>query len=212
MGTRQPHTKQRIVDAALTLFSTKGYELVTVAEIADAVGIKAPSLYKHYKSKQDIYEAIIVEMDKRYEEQMSSLRIDGKEAEKDGSLYQSIDENELVRFGLTLFRYFLHDEYTSRFRKMLTLAQYTNSDLSDVFMRRYYDDPLNYLEKTFEMLSEAGRLAPENPKIMALHFYSPIFLLLTLCDRHPEMEQDAVRMKEQHIRQFIRAYGNSPNT
>ena len=49
------NTKKRILDEALTLFSEKGYASVFVADIAKAVGIKAPSLYKHYKSKQDIF-------------------------------------------------------------------------------------------------------------------------------------------------------------
>lgn len=41
-------TKQRILSEALKLFASKGYEAVSVAQIAGAVGIKAPSLYKHY--------------------------------------------------------------------------------------------------------------------------------------------------------------------
>ena len=53
------NTKSRILDASLTLFSEKGYHAVSVAEIADAVGIKAPSLYKHYKSKRDIFNGIL---------------------------------------------------------------------------------------------------------------------------------------------------------
>ena len=52
-------TKQRIVTEAVKLFSKDGYEAVTVEQIATAVGIKAPSLYKHYKSKQDIFETIL---------------------------------------------------------------------------------------------------------------------------------------------------------
>ena len=45
-------TKKKILDVALTLFSEKGYGNVYVGQIAEGVGIKAPSLYKHYKSKQ----------------------------------------------------------------------------------------------------------------------------------------------------------------
>ena len=52
-------TKKKILDVALTLFSEKGYGNVYVGQIAEGVGIKAPSLYKHYKSKQDIFEAIL---------------------------------------------------------------------------------------------------------------------------------------------------------
>ena len=40
-------TKKRILDVALTLFSEKGYGNVFVGQIAEGVGIKAPSLYKH---------------------------------------------------------------------------------------------------------------------------------------------------------------------
>ena len=59
-------TKQRILQEALRLFSQKGYDAVSVEQIADAVGIKAPSLYKHYKGKQDIFDAILTETAQRY--------------------------------------------------------------------------------------------------------------------------------------------------
>ena len=58
-------TKHKILDEALTLFSEKGFANVFVNEIAERVGIKAPSLYKHYKSKQAIFDAIIDEMNHR---------------------------------------------------------------------------------------------------------------------------------------------------
>ena len=54
-------TGERIAYEALVLFSKKGYSDVYVAEIASAVGIKAPSLYKHFKSKQDIFDKYCVE-------------------------------------------------------------------------------------------------------------------------------------------------------
>lgn len=57
-------TKQKILNEALTLFAEKGYSAVYVGEIADAVGIKTPSLYKHYKNKQntscDIYYHVLI--------------------------------------------------------------------------------------------------------------------------------------------------------
>lgn len=59
------NTKMRILDEALALFAEKGYGNVYVGQIAEAVGIKAPSLYKHYKSKKDIFNAILDEMKKR---------------------------------------------------------------------------------------------------------------------------------------------------
>lgn len=201
-------TKQRILIEALTLFSVRGYESVTVAEIADAVGIKAPSLYKHYKSKQDIFQAIIDEMDARYEQQAASVKIDGREAEKDREFYVNINEAELVDLGTKLFLHFLHDEYTRKFRKMLTVEQYGNKELSTLYAKKYIEEPLSYQGMVFGMLTAAGVLIPEEPGIMALHYYSPIFLLLGLCDCHPEREAEALQMIERHIRQFVRLYGN----
>ena len=52
-------TKQRILEKSLELFSAKGYDAVSVGEIAKAVGIKAPSLYNHFPSKQAVFDAIV---------------------------------------------------------------------------------------------------------------------------------------------------------
>ena len=52
-------TKDRILDSALTLFSEKGYDGVGVDLIAENAGIKGPSLYKHFKGKEDILNALI---------------------------------------------------------------------------------------------------------------------------------------------------------
>ena len=47
-------TKDRILEEALTLFAENGYDGTGVEQIAEKVGIKAPSLYKHFKGKEDI--------------------------------------------------------------------------------------------------------------------------------------------------------------
>ena len=104
-------TKQKILDEALTLFSEKGYANVFVGDIADKVGIKAPSLYKHYKSKQAIFDAIVEEMNKRYEKEAGRLSINGSDAKADAGIYQSMSEEKMIELGKSLFMYYLHDEY-----------------------------------------------------------------------------------------------------
>ena len=56
-------TKEKILLEALTLFSKNSYDAITVNQIAQIVGIKAPSLYKHYQSKQYIFIWYIKNMD-----------------------------------------------------------------------------------------------------------------------------------------------------
>ena len=199
-------TKKKILDAALTLFSEKGYGNVYVGHIADAVGIKAPSLYKHYKSKQDIFDAILEEMKKSYEKQAGNLGMNGNSIDMDGNLFSTISEDKLVEMGTGLFLYFLHDDYTQKFRKMLTIEQFHNSELAGLYSKQYLDEPLQYQTGLFSLISTGGKLKQYDSNMMALQFYSPIYMLLTLCDRQPDREPEALQMLEQHIRQFSRVY------
>ena len=57
-------TRERILKEALGLFSEYGYDAVSTQQIAAAVGIKAPSLYNHFKSKQAIFDEIAAEASK----------------------------------------------------------------------------------------------------------------------------------------------------
>ena len=202
-------TKHKILDEALTLFSEKGFANVFVNEIAERVGIKAPSLYKHYKSKQAIFDAIIDEMNHRFEQQAQALTIDGTDPAADAEVYKNMDEDHLVKLGTDLFKYYLHDSYTRRFRKMLTVEQFQDKDLARVYSKQYFDMPLSYQGMLLGLLVSQGLLVTENVPIMTLHFYAPIYMLLTVCDREPEREQEALKLMEEHIRQFDKLYGRN---
>ena len=205
------NTKQRILDAALTLFSQNGYANVYVGQIAEVVGIKAPSLYKHYKSKQDIFQAILDEMKSRYDAQAAALNMNGNNAVADANTFAAVSEDGLVRMGMGLFMYFLHDDYAQRFRKMLTVEQFRDPDLAQLFGRQYADDPLAYQALMFSMLGKNGVLKEQDPNVMAIQFYAPIYMLLTMCDREPHREAELTVLLEQHIRQFSRIYSKEDN-
>ena len=204
-------TKQRILDEALTLFSEKGYANVYVADIAERVGIKAPSLYKHYKNKQAIFDAIIQEMNIRFLEEAGALQINGANAEIDAEIYKHISEEQLITLGNNLFLYFLHDDYTRRFRKMLTIEQFHDENLAAAYMKQYVDEPLSYQGMLFGLMVSSGVLQTENVEIMTLHFYAPIYMLLTICDREPDREKEALKTLEAHIRQFNNLYSRNDN-
>lgn len=203
---KQMSTKKRIITEALHLFSEKGYNAVSVGQIADAVGIKAPSLYKHYKNKQAIFDAILMEMQQQYDKQVSSMEMNGVDAALDLALFEKISEEQLIQLGKNLFLYFLHDDYVCQFRKMLMIEQHHNTDLAAIFTKQYIEGPLSYQGILFSMLVNAGIFINENPNVMALQFYGPINLLLTLCDCQPKREQEALQMLQQHIKQFNKIY------
>ena len=199
-------TKKKILDVALTLFSEKGYGNVYVGQIAEGVGIKAPSLYKHYKSKQDIFKAILEEMRNRYDKEAAHLNMTGNDFLIDSELYNNISEDELVKMGIGLFSFFLHDEYECKFRKMLTIEQFSNKELAELFSHQYFNEPLKYQTGLLQLLIMQGHMRNGDANVMALQFFAPIYLLMTVCDREPQREAEALQILEKHIRQFNRMY------
>lgn len=194
-------TKEIIVEQALELFSTRGYDSVSVQEIAIAVGIKAPSLYKHFRSKQEMFEAILETGNERFRSQAAQLDLDGGEAQRDSLRYQEMNTDQLVELGKELFLYFLHEPIISKTRRMLSLEQYKNPELGKLFSQRYIDEPLEYQSELFSFLCK-GEPSSLCTDVMALQFYAPIYLMLVLCDVHPEREEEALKKIEEHIRRF----------
>ena len=199
-------TRHRILEAALSLFAEKGYANVFVAQIADAVGIRAPSLYKHFKSKQEIFSAIVEEIKSSYDRQAALLQLNGNDAQADAAVFAHASSEELVQTGLGLFRFFLHDATAQKFRKMMTVEQFRNPELAQLLTQQYADDPLAYQSAMFAFLGHAGVLRQQDPQVMALQFYAPIHMLLTMCDRQPEREVELTALLEKHIRQFSLIY------
>ena len=57
--------RKQIIEAATQLFSQHGYEKVTVRQIADACQVTEPALYRYFKSKDHIFEAVILALKSR---------------------------------------------------------------------------------------------------------------------------------------------------
>lgn len=196
------NTKKKIIEEALILFSEKGYSDVYVHDIAKAVGIKAPSLYKHFKNKQEIFHAILEELKESYTQHAAAIGIDGNNTDTDAGIYAEISEESFMEIGKNLFLYFLHDNHMKLFRKLLTIEQFRDPELAELYSRQYYTDPLAYQGKLFKIFIETGKFKPVDPDVLALQFYAPIYTLLTVCDRQPDREQEALKILEAHIRQF----------
>lgn len=196
------NTKKKIIEEALILFSEKGYSDVYVNDIAKAVGIKAPSLYKHFKNKQAIFYAILEELREDYTKQAANIGIHGNNANVDAGIYADVTEEAFIEMGKKLFLYFLHDDRMRLFRKLLTIEQFRDSELADLYSKQYYNDPLSYQGELFKIFISTGKFKRADPLVLALQFYAPIYTLLTVCDRQPEREQEALYMIEEHIRQF----------
>ena len=207
---KQEDTKQRILEKALELFSSRGYDAVSVGEIAKAVGVKAPSLYNHYPSKQAIFDAIVADTAARYERDTDRIDIHVQNASQDVSVFTAITEDGLSEKVRQLFVYSLHDETISRFRRMMTIEQFRSPQLAELYSKRYVDRVVAYHAALFRSLITAGQIRDEGADTMALMYVSPVITLLGVCDRQPEREAECLEKLDAHVRLFFRTVQAAP--
>ena len=198
-------TKQRILEKSLELFSTKGYDAVSVGEIAKAVGIKAPSLYNHFPSKQAIFDAILETTSAHYQKDTAEISVHVQDSQKDIPVFSHISE-ELVEKVRQIFLYSLHDKTISQFRRMMTLEQFRSPELAALFSERYVDRMISYYAGIFRSLIAGGEIRDEDPDTLAWMYVSPIIVLLSICDRQPEREAESLAKLDAHVRLFFRTF------
>ena len=196
------NTKQGILEAALELFSTQGFEATSISQIADAVGIRKASLYSHFENKQAILDALVEEILEQYDAHSIFARSNW---EKDSDNLPRTPE-AAAQMILGQIRYIIHDLGVSRGRKMLMIEQFRNPELAKLQTKQNYSDVMQYFTGMIRCLIQRGVLLEEDPEIMAAQFCLPITVWINLCDREPEREPETMELVSRHIRQFFRAY------
>ena len=206
---KQEDTRQKNLDKALGLFAAKGYDSVSVGEIAQAVGIKAPSLYNHFPGKQAIFDAIVEATAAQYEADTDRIDIHVQDVGQDIPVFTEITEDALFEKVRQIFSYSLHNETISRFRRMMTIEQFRSPELSRLYTERYITRVVRYHAVLFESLIAAGEIRHENPQTLALLYVSPVITLLGICDREPEQEAACLEKLRAHVGLFFRTFNLS---
>ena len=68
---RRPHRRDEILGAAAALFQERGFESTGIDDIGAAIGMTGPAVYRHFESKQDILETLVVS---RGEQTLAAMR------------------------------------------------------------------------------------------------------------------------------------------
>lgn len=206
VSMKNEDTKKMILKKALELFSESGYDAVSVGEIARAVGIKAPSLYNHFPSKQAIFDAIVEETSKEFEKNTDEVAIHVQNSARDVTVFSKITEDALVEKVHQIFNISLHDENIALFRKMMTIEQFRSDELSKLYSERYVERIVAYHAGIFKSLIAAGELKKEDPYTLAMMYVAPIIMLIGVCDRQPEREKECLEKIDEHVKLFYRTY------
>ena len=201
-------TKEKILRESLALFSEKGYSAVRVADIAAAVGVKPPSLYKHYASKQAIFDACAEFFFERVAEVGVAIGLPGLAGAE--AAYADVDVEGIVGFATQLFVFYLQDDVAAGFRRMLTLERHREPKLNREFERLFVDGAIEHEKRVFAELMGAGLIEQRDPHILALRFYTPIFYLLQKYDMRPSEVETAKEELRMIVEEFCFTYMRSP--
>ena len=172
MGNR----KEEILIVALHLFARDGYEAVSVSQIAGELDMTKGALYRHYKSKRDIFDCIVQRMEQQDSEQARQNEVPEESIEKVPEEYQNVSVEDFVGYSKSMFEYWTEDDFASSFRKMLTLEQFRNEEMQNLYQQYLVSGPAEYVKDLFK------NMEIKNPEEEAVKFYANMFFYYSVYD------------------------------
>ena len=172
MGNR----KVEILIVALHLFARDGYEAVSVSQIAGELDMTKGALYRHYKSKRDIFDCIVQRMEQQDSEQARQNEVPEESIEKVPEEYQNVSVEDFVGYSKSMFEYWTEDDFASSFRKMLTLEQFRNEEMQNLYQQYLVSGPAEYVKDLFK------NMEIKNPEEEAVKFYANMFFYYSVYD------------------------------
>ena len=172
MGNR----KEEILIVALHLFARDGYEAVSVSQIAGELDMTKGALYRHYKSKRDIFDCIVQRMEQQDSEQARQNEVPEESIENVPEEYQNVSVEDFVGYSKSMFEYWTEDDFASSFRKMLTLEQFRNEEMQNLYQQYLVSGPGEYVKDLFK------NMEIKNPEEEAVKFYANMFFYYSVYD------------------------------
>ena len=172
MGNR----KEEILIVALHLFARDGYEAVSVSQIAGELDMTKGALYRHYKSKRDIFDCIVHRMEQQDGEQARENEVPEESIEKTPEEYQNVSLDDFVEYSKSMFEYWTEVDFASSFRKMLTIEQFRSEEMQNLYQQYLVSGPAEYVKDLFK------NMEIKNPEETAVKFYANMFFYYSMYD------------------------------
>ena len=191
-------TKERILTAALEMFSQRGYEGTNIRELSASLGLVKSGISKHYDSTEEIWNALLDRMIAYYGERFGSPE----------HLPPVPDSpEEFILMTMRMADLTIHDEQIVKTRKVLTLEQFRDDRARDLATKHFLTGLTEMFTPLFAGMLDKGLLRRDDPAMLAFAYATPISALIHLCDREPEKTEDAIQKIEAFSRHFIATYG-----
>ena len=167
---------------ALELFARDGYEAVSVRNIAEKLDITKGALYRHFKSKRDIFDSIVARMIEIDAERARNHSMPEETYSRGVEPYKQTSTESILEFTREQYSFWTEDEFAVHFRRMLTLEQYRNEEMARLYSQCIVRGPVEYMTDLFHELIKKGELAQGDPAELAVEYCGPFFLLISMYD------------------------------
>ncbi len=183
------NTKEIILEKSLKLFAKKGFEAVSIRDIASEVGIGNSALYKHYESKQAIFDALVTDQKKKYMDSTGFVtdEIRGVEAVKEACL--------------KMFEYQTENDEIVCFRQLLLIEKFRNPEMAEIYREFFVNIPLNRLMTIFSSLQKKGLMVKGDTYVFAMELYAPFYLF-----HFVEHDKDIKEKFQLHVENFSKYF------
>ena len=171
MGNR----KEEILIVALHLFARDGYEAVSVSQIAGELDMTKGALYRHYKSKRDIFECIVNRMEQQDGEQASDYDMPEEDKERMPEKYEAVSLDDFVKYSKSMFEYWTEDDFASSFRKMLTIEQFRSEEMQKLYQQYLVSGPASYVKDLFESMGIIDAKDKADRFYAVMYFYYSVY-------------------------------------
>lgn len=189
-------TKKKIFDCAIELFKIKGFDAVSIKDVADAVGITQSSMYNHFKSKQEI-------LDTMYDYYCYYFHKDLPTLETIDTVLQNGSLVDILKS--TTFQY--HKDYARQMSGIVSIIFYRcaiDDRAKEIKQSLMIDKGVEFVESVFDRAMKTGRLAPMDKHAMAVFINSIKIYSLHIWIADPSPETSA-KMREDEINLYRHA-------
>lgn len=185
---------EEIIKTALSIFSIKGYEGTLLRDISAALGITKPALYKHFESKEALWNAMIDYVEQYYAEHTQMF----------AEIQIPADWEEFRTLSMRRILFTLHDETVKNMRKLINIEQYRDSRMTKLATKYFITNMEEHFAVIFAGMQEKDLLKTEDTALLAFRYTAPVTVMIHCVDREPDREAEILQKIEAHIHAFVK--------
>ena len=185
------NTREEILDVALSLFSTKGYDATSLSDISAMLGVSKAALFKHFDSKEEILFSVMKMMDEEDRNRARDMNVPEDRKSESEEDYRYINKDDFISYALSQFEYWTENKRALEYRKFLSLERLRREELRIKWEENFVSGPLSYTKDVMEALGIDGY------EKKAMRLWSLMFLSYFLFDSGEDKEKLKTNLKEE---------------